>query len=154
MFKNFLVALLVIATLNSNAQSYKKTDNGAKSVVNTINIEIQFYTPEVVRVIKHPVAANFDKRSFTVIQHPAKTAFTVASSNNQLVLKSKALKVTLDLKSGKIQYYTVANKLLLAENGAQFNPVTDGNKNTFDIAQDFTIDANEAIYGLGQHQKG
>src|ERR1700761_20272 len=113
MFKNFLVALLVMAAFNSNAQSYQKTAYGAKSVVNAVNIEIQFYTPEVVRVIKHPVAANFDKHSFTVIQHPTKAAFTVATSNNQLVLKSKALKVTLDLKSGKIQYYSVSNKLLL-----------------------------------------
>jgi alpha-D-xyloside xylohydrolase len=156
MLKNFLVALLVMAALKSNAQTYKKTTTGVKAVVNATTVEIQFYSPEVARIIKYPASSIFHKKSFTVIQHPTKTEFTITSANSQVILKSKTLKITLDLKSGKIQYYTLANKLLLAEkeNGAQFNPVTDGDKKTFDVAQDFTIAANEAIYGLGQHQEG
>jgi alpha-D-xyloside xylohydrolase len=154
--KSLTLLFLIIAVLQSHAQSYQKTDAGLQTTVNGNQIEIQFYKPDVVRVIKHPVGTIFQKHSFSVIEYPDKTEFAVTHVTNQLILKSKALKVQLDLKTGKVQYYTLANKLLFAEkdNGAHFTPVMDSAKKTFAISQDFTIANNEAIYGLGQHQLG
>jgi len=155
MLKKLLTLLLIVfAVIQSHAQSYQKTDLGLKTVTNGNNLEIQFYTPDVVRIIKYPVGAKFYKNSFSVIQHPAKTEFTIAKTGNGLVLTSKSLKVALDVKTGNIQYYNIANKLLLAEKGAQFTPVMDSAKSTYAVSQDFKLADNEAVYGLGQHQKG
>ncbi|MDB5029384.1 TIM-barrel domain-containing protein [Mucilaginibacter sp.] len=156
MLKKTFTLLLIIGAIQSKAQSFQKTDLGLQTVVNGNNIEIQFYNPDVVRIIKYPVGAKFYKNSYSVVERPAKTEFTVTKTNNNLVLTSNALKVQVDVNTGKIQYLTPANKLLLAEkdNGAQFTSVVDTGKNSYSISQDFTLANNEAVYGLGQHQKG
>lgn len=148
--------LLVLVVLQSKAQSYQKSTIGFKTTVNGITIEFQLFSPSVVRIIKYPAGATFEKKSFSVIENPGKTAFTVVKDNGNLVLQTNALKLKLDAQTGKIEYYTLANKLLFAEkdNGAQFVPVKDSAKNTYSISQSFKLTDNEAVYGLGQHQKG
>jgi len=148
--------LSVLFVLQSKAQSYQKNTIGFKTTVNGIAIEFHLFSSNVVRVMKYPSGATFEKKSFSVIENPGKTEFTVVKGNGNLVLQTKALKLKLDAHTGKIEYYTLANKLLFAEkdNGAQFVPVKDSTKNTYSISQAFKLTDSEAVYGLGQHQKG
>ena len=52
-------------------------------------MEIQFYSPSIVRILKWPEGKTFTKESFSVIKVPQKTAFTVKQEGDELSLKVK-----------------------------------------------------------------
>jgi alpha-D-xyloside xylohydrolase len=139
----------------SNAQSYQKTDLGIKTVINSIGIEIQFYGPSIVRIIKWPDGKTFVKESLSVIKTPEKTVFSVSKVGDVLTLKSEGMKVNLDMKSGKLSFTNSSGTLLSEKAGStSFTDFNDAGLETFTVAQAFTLDKDEAIYGLGQQQRG
>ena len=98
-----------------NAQTYEKTDLGIKSIINSIEVEIQFYNPSTVRVLKSPEGKTFEKQSLSVIEAPQKTDFTLNQNDDELFLQSKDVQVSLNLKSGKISFSTPEGESLLNE---------------------------------------
>lgn len=141
---------------NSNAQSYQKTDAGIKAAINSLNVEIQFYSPSIVRIVKSPTGQSFTKESLSVIKTPQETFFSVKQKGNILNLKSASVSINLDLRSGTLSYYTKSGIPLLREkeDGAKFTPFDDAGNKTFSILQSFILDNDETIYGLGQQQAG
>src|ERR1044071_2756334 len=104
----FFLLLTALAISNSsNAQSCQKTDLGIKAVINSTAIEIQYYGPSTVRVLKSPDGRPFTKESLSVIKKPQKTAFQVKQQADWVNLKTPALHVALNLKTGDIIYSTV-----------------------------------------------
>jgi alpha-D-xyloside xylohydrolase len=53
------VAFLLFTFIGSKAQTWQKTDLGIKTSIANQRIEIQFYSPSIVRVVKTPVDKNF-----------------------------------------------------------------------------------------------
>jgi len=153
---NLMLSLLIVFAIGSQAQSYQKTDLGVKTKINSMDIEIQFYGSSTVRVLKSPVGKAFTKESLSVIKKPQATKFTVNQQGDVVSLKSSKLKVDVDVKSGKIAYSTLAGEQLLSEkeSGATFIDFNDAGSKTYTITQSFTLDKDEAIYGLGQQQRG
>jgi len=153
---NLMLSLLLVLAIGIQAQSYQKTDLGLKTKINSTDVEIQFYGPSVVRVLKSPVGKAFTKESLTVIKKPQATKFTVNQQGDIVSLKSNKLKVDVDIKSGKIAYASLAGTQLLSEKeaGATFTDFDDAGSKTYTINQSFTLDKDEAIYGLGQQQRG
>ena len=64
--KNICLSLVLIVLFFSNAraESYQKTDLGIKSVIKSVGIEIQFYSPSTVRILKWPDGEDFTKNEF------------------------------------------------------------------------------------------
>ena len=153
---NLMLSLLLVFTMCIQAQSYQKTDLGVKAKINSTVVEIQFYGPATVRVLKSPVGKTFIKESLTVVKKLQATKFTVSQQGDIVSLKSSKLKVDIDVKSGKIAYSTFAGVQLLSEkeSGATFTDFDDAGSKTYTINQSFTLDKDEAIYGLGQQQRG
>ena len=153
---NLMLSLLLVFTMCIQAQSYQKTDLGVKAKINSTDVEIQFYGPATVRVLKSPVGKTFIKESLTVVKKLQATKFTVSQQGDIVSLKSSKLKVDIDVKSGKIAYSTFAGVQLLSEkeSGATFTDFDDAGSKTYTINQSFTLDKDEAIYGLGQQQHG
>jgi alpha-D-xyloside xylohydrolase len=151
----FLFAALLISA-GSYGQSYNRTDLGIKSAVDTIGIEIQFYGPSTVRVIKWPQGRAYVKESLSVVKIPQKTVFGIKQKGNDLILNSENLQVSLNLKSGKISFLTSKSGLLLSEKeaGTRFTGFNDAGVETFNAHQAFVLDKDDAIYGLGQQQQG
>jgi len=138
------------------SQSYQKTDLGIKSTIQSVQVEIQFFNPGTVRILKSPEGVPFEKKSLSVIKEPIKTDLKITEEGNKVVLESSAMKVQLDVQTGKISYFTLPGEPLFTEKdyGIQFTPVQDVDTKTFLVRQAFLLDKGEAIYGLGQHQKG
>jgi alpha-D-xyloside xylohydrolase len=155
--KSLIVLLLVLGFfLNSNAQSYQKNDTGIKATLASSNIEIQFYSPSIVRIVKYPVGHSFSKQSLSVIESPQRTTFSVKKTGDVLKLESENLNINLDLESGALSYFTKSGRPLLNEKvgGANFTPFNDAGSNTFTVNQSFQLEKDEPIYGLGQQQQG
>ena len=96
---NLLTLVLILAiSISGKAQSVQKTDAGIKTIINSVEVEIQFYDKSTVRVLKHPVGKDFTKESLSVIKAPQKTAFKVSQQGDNLSLKSESLRIDLNLK--------------------------------------------------------
>ena len=157
--KRIFTWLIIVFVVSSGikAQSYQKTDLGIKSQINSVGVEIQFYGPSTVRIIKWPEAASsFKKESLTVIKTPEKTPFKIKESGAELSLKSENIQVSLNLKTGKITYLNSKGVVLLSEkeNVVPFTDFNDAGTKTFSVFQSFLLDKEEAIYGLGGQQRG
>lgn len=114
--KIYLVTLIACLTyINSIAQSYEKTNLGVKTTVNSTVVEIQLYSPEIVRVIKYPVGSNFEKKSLSVVKVAENTKFTIAKKDADISLKSKSVEVVLNLNDGTVNFKTLDGKSLLNE---------------------------------------
>lgn len=148
-----LISFIVIA-IKSNSQNYHATDNGIKATADSLDIEISFYSPSTVRVLKSPKGYSYTKESLSVVGKPQKTAFTAKQQGRIITLKSRSLSVTLDLGSGNLAYHARSGEQLLKENAASFTPFNDAGSSTFNVFQSYTLDKDEAIYGLGQQQAG
>ena len=158
MNKSIIVLMLSVwfAGAGVCAQPYQKTDYGIRSTVHSMNIEVQFYSPSLVRVLKSPEGSTFTKQSLSVIQVPQKTSFAVDQAGDDLSLRSARLWVKLDLNNGQISYMTASGERLLDEKGSgvEFTDFNDAGVKTHSVRQSFLLDKDEAIYGLGQQQQG
>ncbi|MDP4240729.1 MAG: glycoside hydrolase family 31 protein [Bacteroidota bacterium] len=138
------------------AQSYQKTDLGVKSHTQSLTVELQFYSPEIVRVLKTPGTASFDKKSLSAIKAPEKTDWKISEDGKIVNLSSSKLHVELDLQTGRVTFSDLKGNRLFTEKdyGTQFTPTMDVNKQSYTVRQAFLLDTDEAIYGLGQQQNG
>lgn len=143
-------------SLASVSQSYNRTELGIKAEINSVEVEIQFYEPGIVRMLKWPKGTTFSKESLSVIKTPGQTKFKTAQSGNELTLKSEKLQVVLNLTNGKVTFKNLKGEILLneKEGGTQFTDFDDAGNKTFNISQSYTLDSDEAIYGLGILQNG
>lgn len=155
--KKLIVALSLILLYTSGfAQSYKKTDYGASAQINSMDIEVQFYGPSIVRVVKTPVGESVEKESLSVIKSPEKVSFTTKELGDELLLSNKSVQVVLNLKSGKVSFKNTKGEILLneKEGGATFTDFDDAGVKTYSVNQSFVLEQDEAIYGLGVLQNG
>lgn len=150
-----LCALMLFLT-SGFAQSYKITKQGANAQVNSINIEIQFYGPSIVRVVKSPEGKNVNKESLSVVKTPEKATFTTKQKGDELLLKNKHVEVALNIKNGKVTFKDAKGHILLKEKaaGATFTDFDDAGEKTYRVKQSYLLDQDEAIYGLGILQNG
>ena len=102
-------------------------------------VKIEFFTPSVVHVVKYPGQA-VNAESKVVIAQPQ----TVALTKRGNITASSELQVKLDPKTGSLTFMTAKGKVLLREKRHAFSPLN----------QTFTLDKDEAIYGLGTIQDG
>lgn len=153
---NLILSLLLFFSISSQAQSFQRTNLGVKAKIGSTDVEIQFYGPYIVRVLKSPEGKDFIKESLSVIKKPQVTKMAIHQQGDIVSLKSHKLKVELNLKSGKITYSTLAGEQLLneKESGVTFTDFDDAGIKTYTISQSFLLDKEEAIYGLGQQQQG
>jgi alpha-D-xyloside xylohydrolase len=148
--------LSAVAFGSSFAQTVEKTRLGARVKVNTTWVEIQFYTPSIVRVIKSLKNQDVKNESLSVIKTPQQTALNLSQSGSLLSIKSSKVQVMLDVKSGHLTFGTASGSTLLKEKpfSTSFNAFNDAGSPTYSVAQSFQLDKEEAIYGLGQQQRG
>ena len=149
------VFLSIILVCNIGAQDFEQTQNGLKVVVNSVNVELEFYNPSTIRVIKSPVDWKYTKESLSVVEKPQMINPSIRQKGDVVTLKSSNIGVSINIKSGLINFFDNKNKSLLKEKRLpQFTDFNDAGVKTFMVNQSFILDTDEAIYGLGQLQNG
>ena len=149
-----LVAAAFLSTLPVEAQTFRQTKQGITSTTQGMDIEIQFVSPEIVRVVKAPEGRSFTKKSLSVVKSPESMSVTTEKKGETVSLKSNAVRVDFNVGTGRISFFDKQGKALFTEKdyGAQFTPFNDAGNQTFSVRQAFLLDKDEAIYGLGQQQ--
>ena len=142
------------------AQSVVKTSQGARleTPEGLSRGEVIFYSPSIVRVVKYPVAQQTmpERESLSVILEPQKVKFSCKEQGDEVVLRTAKVLVRVNKADGTLRFLTRDGNELLAEQGApSFSLYEQGaDKGDYRIRQTFTLDKDEAIYGLGQLQTG
>ena len=98
-------------------------------------VKIEFVTPKIVHVVK-----GVPTKTLVVTAKPENVAVT----RNGNTWKSNELTVRQDAKTGCLTFLTAKGKVLLREKSCDVSQVR----------QTFTLDKDEAIYGLGTIQNG
>ncbi len=120
------------------------------------NVNIQFYTSEIVRVRKLPQGSIASGReSMVVIAKPGEVKVRKSERQGKTVYKSAALMVSVDEKNGKVSFYKPDGTVLMEEGDYAFTPISEGiDKGAYKVMQGFALEKDESIYGIGMLQNG
>lgn len=146
-----LTSLFLVGNTNEAAQSttlaVSKTPDGIKTTINSTIISVSFFNPSTARIVKYPEGTNPVKESLSVIAEPEKVALKTSDKGDYLNIRSSELEVKINKKNGVVAFYSSNGKLLMSEKGApRFNIFDDAGVKTFDVAQTFQLEENEAIW--------
>ncbi len=121
-----------------------------------MNVNVDFYSPAIVRVCKTPEGEKADKTSLSVIKTPESVDVKTTEKDGCVTMSSDCLTVKINPSTGGISFYDSKGERLLADkdHGTQFNPINDAGKPSYNVRQAFLLDKDEVIYGLGQQQTG
>ncbi|MCC3214425.1 DUF5110 domain-containing protein [Chryseobacterium sp. X308] len=146
---SIITIIMFSGMVNVSAQSYQKTDSGLKFSADHMNVEVKFYGENTIRIIKYPAGRLFVKNSLSVIKQEQKIKFSVSEKNNVISLKTNDLLLSINTKNGVITYTLPSGKELLKETANDFKPFNDAGTQTYSVRQDFQLEKDEPVYGLG-----
>lgn len=159
MRRSIIIMALCLLTSWTWAQEFQKTTSGIKTTISgkQTDIEIQWFGPNTLRVLKTPQGKSVKKESLSVIAQPQNSGIKITTPGNGcIVMKSQTLTVILNPQTGIITYAKPNGDALLIEqeNVKAFTPVNDAGRSTYSVYQGFTTSKEEDLYGLGQLQNG
>jgi alpha-D-xyloside xylohydrolase len=119
-------------------------------------LDLQIFSPHIIRVIKSDASLQASKKSLSVIMPPGNVPFKVSESGKTVTVSTARLRLKINLNTGLVAFYDLKDKLLLSETKTDtlFKPVLDNGLKTFQVKQQFGLDNAEGLYGLGQYQDG
>jgi len=152
----FLAGLGLLAVPAAHAQQYQKTATGLRLSTDSLTVEVQFYAPNIVRVLKFVKGHEADKKSLVAVLSPAPGPLKYADKNGLISLRSANTEARIEAKTGRVSFFTAQGQPLLSETAfsSRFTPKTDVGQPTYRVRQQFQLAPGEAVYGLGQHQDG
>ena len=106
------------------------------------DVKVEFVTPSIVHVVKGEPT-----KTLVVTLKPQQVAVTQKGNT----WKSSELTVKLEPQTETLVFMTNKGKVLLKEKGIR---MVRKNADEFEVSQTFTLDKDEAIYGLGTVQDG
>lgn len=130
--------------------------NGVTLHLPSARLRAQVWSDSVVRITYSHGDSIPELHSFSVISKPASAKWSYTSDTEQLTLRTAALVVKIDRKSGTVSFCDATGRAILdeARDGHAFAPPTTQAVTSNSIKQSFVLDPAEGIYGLGQHQQG
>ena len=153
--KSVFILMALCCCIPLTGQDYQQIPEGIKATINSVDVELQFYTPSIVRILKSPDGWKYTKESLSVIETPQKVKTAVTQEGNIVRLESSEMAVALNLESGVVSFFNAKGEPLLSEKGKpEFTDFNDAGTKTFAIKQSFILDKDEPLYGLGILQNG
>lgn len=151
-----LFALLWGISTTGSGQTSSMPSSSYSSTVQSMHLDVRFYSPSVVRVLRYPEQNKLNKESLSVVKQAENVVLSRSEEAGIVRIQSSALRVEIQSQTGKVSFYTLTGLPLLTEKelGVQFTPSSDGQRSTYLARQAFLLDKDETIYGLGQQQNG
>lgn len=151
MKKLFSLVVAVAAMLNVSAKTETKIEVKAGGYTCTAT----FLSPTIVRVTKTPDGKAIEGKSMVVTMQPQENVkVSRKEDGTNLVLKSADLSVALEKATGRVTFSSEGETLLREKSFTLEERTTGADKGSYIAGQVFTLDADEAIYGLGILQDG
>ena len=154
-------AAIILLTMCSQT-TWQKYENGvtiklkSKDASIPHQMKLEVVNDNIIHVIASPVYMFSDEKSLCVVdQHRVKPSFDVRQSVDSLVVSTSKIKAKVSLSTGQVLFTDKNNAVILMEpagGGKSFKPLTVEGTPGYSLGQLFESPADEAFYGLGQHQ--
>lgn len=148
----------------TNKAHYEKTPTGVKvSFKNSDtsidqDVYLDVVTDKIVRVTAVPAGAAFPKQTSLVVVdslHRQLKSLAVKSTDSTVNVQTAAMQAIVSLKTGKVDFFDSNGQVIVKEakrNSSSFTANSYNGDAFYHINQDFIVNPDEGIYGLGQHQ--
>ncbi len=121
----------------------------------TGNVRLKVVTDKIIRVSASPDSEFPDDASLVALPVNEIPEFSVTQTDDSVYLTTSQLKAAVDKHSGAVTFLDKSGKKILQESDGSrsFKPITVEGTDGYTVTQSFlSLDDDEGIYGLGQHQ--
>jgi len=118
-------------------------------------VQLQVINDNIIRVTSSPEKNIAQWKSLVVTATPGTSKWEVKEAEGKLILATASLKATINIVTGTVSFTDLAGNTLVAErdiNGRSISPVLLEGEPMYSVKQTFEMAADDAYYGLGQHQ--
>ena len=154
--KFFALLLLALCCAPSWGQSVRRTANGWQAENGKLCVELEVFSPSIVRVKKYPAGQQPEKQSYSVVMQPSEVQTEFSERDGQVQLSTSALQVAYDVAADRFVFSDAKGRVLLQEKAgsAAFQPFDNAGSPSYRVSQTFQLEEGESVFGLGQHQQG
>ena len=149
-----MAAVMVAAACSPGGSGVKKTPHGVSLKADDgTRVRVEVVTDDIIHVEAVPKGEKFStKESLIVVPQEYGTEYEVTKTSDAVEIRTGSLVVTVCKEDGRVLYADAEGKPLTSEIAREFTPIeVDGDK-AWTVHQTFSSPADEAFYGLGQHQ--
>jgi alpha-D-xyloside xylohydrolase len=157
-----LFILAAVSITGCSNSDIKKYSNGVaiklkkQKVTDPHMIKIQVCSQNIIRVTASPISTFSSRPSLIVKQtHWPEVPFIVQKQNNAIRISTSKITAEVSTLTGEISFCDNSGRPILLEKsggGKIITPADVMDEKTWHIQQIFNSPADEAFYGLGQHQ--
>lgn len=119
-----------------------------------MDIEVTFYTPSIVRVLKHPKTVTSLQESLVVIKTPEQVSVATSQDGVISTASSDNVTVKVDRRTGAVEFFGPRGSELLSDYSTSFTPEKYAGEDIFRVRTSFMLDGDEPVYGVGQVMDG
>jgi alpha-D-xyloside xylohydrolase len=157
---SFSILLLLVISLSLRAGDFIRTDDGiivhpdAPFSGGAKEVQLKVIADNIIRIIAVPGKETQPLKSLIVPGGRQAPKFDVVDSKESVSLKTSKLTAVVNLQTGAVSFFDAAGKEIVAEKvaGRSLQPQVFEGQELYNINQEFVTSADDAWYGLGQHQ--
>ena len=155
----YLLASLLLASCSSS--NIENIGNGivvnvpATDSTSAQKVRLEVLGEKLIHVSATPDKQFSTEKSLVVIPQDRKVEYTIEETDKSVSLKTSELIATLSKNTGEIKFFDKNGNVILEEEhggGRTFTTIEVEGTKGYSIRQVFESPADEAFYGLGQHQ--
>ncbi len=156
--KYIVVSILSIVMISCTPDpfSYEQLDSGVEFSVSGVKKRITFFDDHIVRVSAIKPDGQFKDSSLVVLPGIEQVQFQL-KDQEQLLMSTNSLQLRIDKQTGAISFFDANGNRLTGEHQSKPTSIADTvvlDSRYYKVRQTFQLDAEEAVYGLGQYQDG
>ncbi|MCO4291576.1 DUF5110 domain-containing protein [Solitalea sp. MAHUQ-68] len=158
-----VISIFSLAEVRAQNSSYQKLSNGVlvsvqkASVLKPKVVKLEVINDKIIHVVASPQNEFPVQKSLMAIAQPATSVkWDVVQAGDVVTIKTAKVNASISTLNGAVSFTDKNGKPILnevAEGGKTFTPATYTGESTYQVRQAFESGADEAYYGLGQHQE-
>ena len=157
------LTLLILAfmALNACTGAFRQDESGVTIKVQDpaengpALVRLEVMGEKLIHVSATPEKKFADPESLIIIPAQEQTPFTVAQNGDTVTVATSSVKANVLASTGEVWFTDVEGNMILREEtggGKSFEPIEVEGTHGYSFRQVFDSPADEAFYGLGQHQ--
>ena len=160
--KRLALVLLSLSLFAFKTQAQRKNYQQTKDAVivypqqgTAKAVMLRIMSNGIVQVIASPQKEIQQQNSLSVIMQPSVTNWSATEKEGKLVVTTAVLKAIIDEETGAVSFTDLLDRVILqerAQSGRSITPVMHEGEQLCAVKQVFETSADDACYGLGQHQ--
>lgn len=148
-----VISFFGLGTIEAQITSFKENTVGVTFKMESEILRINVYDDDIIQIKYCADTVLPEKNSLVVIREWELSDFSVAENDTTVVVNTSDLKIIVNKITALVSFYTTGDELILSEDSRSVTETIVSDVNTYKCVATFNSPADEALYGLGQHQQ-